>query len=138
MFVYGMAFVFKLQSLFIFPFLVGIVIYIYGSDIVENEILRANSVILQQNEQKIDAIVEKMKGIANQVSLSPSMQLAQDVYKRQHNNQGKVRLNFEKGVGGVQSADQRVTVLSLNPLQIEVDVSGARGRSISARFALKQ
>lgn len=63
--------------LFIFPFLVGIVIYIYGSDIVENEILRANSVILQQNEQKIDAIVEKMKGLANQVSLSPSMQLAQ-------------------------------------------------------------
>lgn len=55
-----------------------------------------------------------------------------------HNNQGKVRLNFEKGVGGVQSADQRVTVLSLNPLQIEVDVNGARGRSISARFALKQ
>lgn len=63
--------------MFILPLTMGLVVYFYAVDIVEGEVIRANTVILQQNQQRIDSIVSEAKSLANQIMTSPRTQMAQ-------------------------------------------------------------
>lgn len=94
--------------MFFLPLTMGIMVYFYAADIVEEEVIRANTVVLQQNQQRIDSIITEAKSLANQIMSSPRTQTAQgsvrpmdnaDMYKA-YELAKELKL-YQSGVNGI-------------------------------------